>query len=67
VPSARSAAIETTHTAAVDRKMLPHAKTIAGSMLTASTIGIAAYGAYAAIAALVDLVGQSRLELWIDL
>lgn len=36
-------------------------------MLTASTIGIAAYGAYAAIAALVDLVGQSRLELWVDL
>lgn len=36
-------------------------------MLTASTIGIAAYGAYAAIAALADLVGQSRLEFWVDL
>ena len=36
-------------------------------MLTASTIGIAAYGAYAAIAAVVDLVSQGRLEAWIDL
>ena len=36
-------------------------------MLTASTIGIAAYGAYTAVAALVDLVGQLRLEFWIDL
>ena len=36
-------------------------------MLTASTIGIAAYGAYAAIAGLVDLIWQARLEFWIDL
>lgn len=36
-------------------------------MLTASTIGMAAYGAYAAIAAFIDLVGPSRLEAWIDL
>ena len=36
-------------------------------MLTVSTIGIAAYGAYAAIAAFVDLVSQSRLEIWVDL
>jgi hypothetical protein len=35
-------------------------------MLTASTIGFAAYGAYAAIAGLVDLIGPSRLEVWID-
>lgn len=36
-------------------------------MLSASTIGIAAYGAYTAIAATVDLVSQGRLEVWIDL
>ena len=36
-------------------------------MLTASTIGIAAYGAYAALAAIVDLASQGRLEVGINL